>query len=44
MTVVDRKQMIKNYIDNANEAFVSMVEGIIASFENGESDIQPFTP
>lgn len=44
MTVVDRKQMIKNYVDNANEGFISMVEGIIASFEDDKSNIQAFTP
>jgi|GEM_PF-3263077 len=39
MTIIDRKQVIKNYVDNANEAFLNEVEYIIKSFENGEIDI-----
>jgi len=39
MTVIDRKQVIKNYIDNANEVFLKEVEYMINSFENNETDI-----
>ena len=44
MTVIDRKQVIKNYVDNANEIFLSTIENFIASLEEKEPDIQPFTP
>jgi len=44
MTVIDRKQVIKNYVDNANEAFVNMIENIIEVIEKKEPDIHPFTP
>ena len=44
MTVIDRKQVIKNYVDSANEAFVSMMENVIEALEGKELDIQPFTP
>ena len=43
MTVIDRKQIVKNYIDNANEVFLSMIENVIEVFEEKERNIQPFT-
>lgn len=39
MTVIDRKQVIKDYIDNANEVFLNEVEYMITSFENNDTDI-----
>ena len=44
MTLIDRKQSVKNYVDNANKVFLSMIENIIASLENEDPDVQPFTP